>query len=396
MSGTQPPGTCRRSPPAAFFAATRKPVARRRRRTERRRGLRRSAGAAGMAALLALATAVPADEFLWQGQNNTVTNWKNGNQWTNLTAGTTGSHPGAGDVARLMVPVDNWTTLDIEGGAAVGSIHARPRWGSYRIRASWSGSPTWTFDNLGGTSLISVGHASGGGYTTYLHVGSDQSAMRINFANDVLICNSVTGSQGHGAVVFGAMSTLVGGSPENRRTIITQGFGPRQIGTTVSSSAASFVGDWVVDGASAKLIMPQDRFGDAGNTATLRNDGLLALGTDFNWTRDLVVERSNGRMTVEGTFTNSTGRFVFPAENGNIGTLAVTGAVFLGAGSTLAVPDTLPAGTYPLVTATVSLDGAFGRTLWPDDRQGLCYELRYEPMSVTLLVHKAGTLVTAR
>src|SRR5690606_10481657 len=52
---------------------------------------------------------------------------------------------------------------------------------------------------------------------------------------------------------------------------------------------ATFVGDWVVDGAKATLRMNTDAFGDASNGVALRDGGTLDLDplTAVTWERSL-------------------------------------------------------------------------------------------------------------
>ena len=315
------------------------------------RGIAAVAVAAGLCSSIGFA-----DTLTWTGLNNTTTNWSDATKWSS-----DGDHtyPQAGDTARLAVSVDQWTTLQIGGGAAVGSLYAKPRWGSYRIKSDWSGTRTFSFNNSGNASVVTLTHGSNT-YTGQLYMGVEGNAMNVSLANDLVI-NSDGTTNRHGQLTFGSHVTLTGGTALDRRTITTQALGTNsRITTSVSAAGATFVGDWVVDGISATLDMNTNAFGDASNSVTLMNGGVLDVVTlgSFSWTRDL--SGTGTVKTTAGTFTVDTGSFSLAGADSTVDLLTFQGALALGGSSTINITGAIDEGDYIILTSDTGITGTFG------------------------------------
>lgn len=283
-------------------------------------------------AALTLTGSAGAATFTWQGTSGSTTSWSDTTRW--LDEGNNPGAPGAGDLAQLHVSVTANTLINIGSGASVGSISARPSSGLYRIRSTDAGTRTFTLDNAGSESLITVGHSANFAFSDgLLQIGTDVNAINLALANDVRITND--GSRlPSGRFQIGDRVTITGGSLADRRTITTQSLGSGGIRTIVNS-AATFVGDWVVDGAKATLDMNADSFGDASNSVTLRNGGLLDLNDlgAYAWTRSL---SGNGSVSATGGLTISNDGVLSPGES--IGTLNITApSLTFDAGSLLSI-----------------------------------------------------------
>lgn len=315
-----------------------------------------------------LAHTAQAATFNWTGTNNTTSNWSDSTKWQNMS-GTGTTVPGAGDVAEFRVSVDNWTTVDITGGASVGSLFVRPRWGPYRFKTSWSGTPSLTFNNSGAESYITLSNAAGANQTTTnVDLGPDGSAMRVNLANNLTVQNDAA-SVCAGQVSINSKATLTGGAIGDRRvvTIKTTTLYATKI---VMGGAATFVGDWVVDGAKSTLDMNTNAFGDASNSITLKNGGTLDLNNaafdaaTFAWTRSLsgagtVVAHTASAFRIGSGAVNLTG------AGASIDRLNVSGNLTLDTGSTLKVTGNLTEDSYLLISATGTRTGVFTTTDLP-------------------------------
>lgn len=321
-----------------------------------------------------------AETLNWIGTNNTTTNWNDSTKWNNLTSGGTHTYPQAGDLAQIHVSVDNWTTLDIQGGASVGSLSVRPRWGLYRIKTGWTGGRTFAFDNSGSDSILTISHASSG-FTGQLQFAPDGYAMYISLANNLVVQDDPARTNHHGSVSLGSLTTITGGSTSSRRTITVQTVGTGTSKTTLAiSGSATFTGDWVVNTSKATLDMNADSFGHSSNTVTLQNGGILDLVTlgAFTWTRSL---SGTGTVKTGGLTVDSGGSFNIAGAGAVVDALSLQGALTLGTGSVLNVTGTIDVGDYIIVSSDTGITGTFGT-----ENLGANMSLVYGASDVTLHV----------
>ncbi len=320
----------------------------------------------------------------------TYTGTRAGGDWTDPTKwqdenGDPG-YPKAGDTALLHVAVESWTYLTVgSGGAAVGNLSARPKWSQlYRIRTTSGNKPTFLFDNNGNDSVVTLTSASNNAsYTAGLVLGADNNAMNVGLANNLVVNNDGTRLPS-GKLTFGTRSTITGGSLENRVTITTQALGTGKI-TTAVEGTATFIGDWVVDGANALLDMNADSFGHESNSVTLRNGGTLDItagafdSSGFSWNRTLsgngtVLVHANGLVIDSGTINLSgDDQIVF------------RGDLILGPNSVLNYTGTFTGENMTLISAN-SITGTFGTVNAPG------YQVAYTPDGVMLVVPEPGSV----
>lgn len=308
------------------------------------------------------AGAAHADTLTWTGTNGSTSSWT-----SNWSSDGDHTHPQAGDLAQLHVGVSSFTYVQVSGSAAVGSLSARPSFGLYRIRSNDDAiASTLTFDNLGSESVVTVSHSADlDFFTGTLQFGTDRGTMNIALANDLRI-NNDGARVANGQVDFGAKSVLTGGSALDRRTITVEALGSSAITVNVSGGA-DFVGDWVVDGAKARLNMNADAFGDASNGVTLVDGGTLgldALGA-VSWNRAL---GGTGSVLAAGglAFDAAGSLNIDLIGDQDSDLISVTGAVTLGGTLNLAAIGgyTPQVGdSWTVLTATGGIAGAFDTPL---------------------------------
>ncbi len=322
-----------------------------------------------------------ADTLDWTGSNGLSHNWTS--NWTSDGAHT---YPQAGDLARMTkTGIDSWTYITLTATQSVGSMSARPNWGQYRINAS-GGARTLNFNNSGTDSVITVSHQqNSSSYTGILGFGRDGDTLSVNLANNLLINNDGTRNS-HGSLAFDSKSTLTGGTVSDRRTITLQALGSSKITTTIAG-AATFVGDWIVDGANATLKMNANSFGNASNSVTLKNGGVLDVDTlgAFSWTRAL---HGTGTVKATGGFIVDGGSFNITGLDMIVDLLSFTGSLTLNGDSTLNVTGAIAPGDYTIISSTAGITGTFGaENLDPG------MSLSYDANSITLhVIPEPGTL----
>lgn len=312
-----------------------------------------------LAAISLGAGAAGADTLTWGGLSGSTSSWATEANWTSDGAHT---FPEAGDLAQLHVNISAHTLINIGGGAAVGSLSAQPSSGIYRIRSTEAGTRTFTFDNLGSESVVTVSHSANFSTNTgLLQFGTDANAMTIALANDLRINNN--GARvANGRLDFGSQTTITGGSVGDRRTITVEALGSSAITLNVGG-AATFVGDWVVDGAKATLRMNTDAFGDASNGVALRDGGTLDLDplTAVTWERSL---GGTGTVRADDGLTLGSGSVLDIALTADevSDLISVVGAVTLGGSldlTTLGGYTPQAGDSWTILSATGGITGAF-------------------------------------